>query len=115
VDPDAFLSCLAEAPFLVAAAGHQLLCEAMELRKPVLVLYERAHDEQRLNARMWERAGYGMAVELERFQTPMLETFMERLPCYRSALEERVGALDNASRVARWMISQLKALSRVPQ
>ena len=115
LDPDDFLSCLAEAPFLVAAAGHQLLCEAMELRKPVLVVYERAHDEQRLNARMWERAGYGMAVELERFQTPMLEAFMERLPCYRSALEERVGALDNASRVARWMISQLKALARVPQ
>jgi uncharacterized protein (TIGR00661 family) len=111
VDPDDFLRCLAAAPFLVAAAGHQLLCEAMELRKPVLVVYERAHDEQRLNASMWERAGYGMAVELERFQADVLQTFMDRLPRYRSALQKRVGAHDNAPRAASWMLSQLAALA----
>ena len=109
VDPNGFLSFLAAAPFLVAAAGHQLLCEAMELQKPVLALYERAHDEQRLNARLWERAGYGMAVELEGFETHHLKAFIERLPRYRCALQQRVGAQDNAPATALWMLRQLQA------
>jgi len=111
VDPDGFLRCLAAAPFLVAAAGHQLLCEAMELQKPVLALYEGAHDEQRLNARLWERAGYGMAVELERFETHRLQAFIDRLPRYRCALQKRVGALGNAPATAVWMLGQLQALA----
>ena len=111
VDPDGFLRCLAAAPFLVAAAGHQLLCEAMQLQKPVLALYERAHDEQRLNARLWERAGYGMAVELERFETHRLQAFIDRLPRYRCALQKRVGALGNAPATALWMLRQLQALN----
>jgi uncharacterized protein (TIGR00661 family) len=108
IDPNGFLSFLAAAPFLVAAAGHQLLCEAMELRKPALALYERAHDEQRLNARQWERAGYGMAVELESFETHQLKDFIERLPRYRCALQKRVGAQDNAPVTACWMLRQLR-------
>jgi uncharacterized protein (TIGR00661 family) len=111
VDPYGFLSFLVSAPFLVAAAGHQLLCEAMELRKPVLALYERAHDEQRLNAKQWERAGYGMAVELERFETHRLQAFMDHLPHYRCALRQRVGAQDNAPATALWMLRQLQALA----
>lgn len=114
IDPDGFLRVLAAAPFLVAAAGHQLLCEALELQKPVLVLYERDHDEQRLNARMWERAGYGMAVQLERFEPHSLQTFLGRLPLYRSALEKRAGALENAQTAARWMLCQLEALALRP-
>jgi UDP:flavonoid glycosyltransferase YjiC (YdhE family) len=111
VDPIGFVSCLAAAPFLVAAAGHQLLCEALELRKPVLALYECAHDEQRLNARMWERAGYGMAVELESFQPQRLQDFLDALSCYRRALQDRVGARQNAPLTARWMLRKLALLA----
>lgn len=111
VDPATFLDCLVEAPYLVAAAGHQLLCEAMELKKPVLALYERAHDEQRLNARMWERSGYGMAVEIERFQAKHLQLFIDSLPHYRQALAQRAGASENARTTANWMLHQLRVMT----
>lgn len=115
IDADGFMSALAGAPFLVAASGHQLLCEALELQKPVLALYERAHDEQRLNARLWERAGYGMAVELERFDLPRLQLFLDRLPRYRWALRQRVSARDNATVTAGWMLHQLHAQAPASQ
>ncbi len=106
-DPRRFLEVFSAAPFVIAAAGHQLLCEAIELRKPVLALYEPVHDEQRMNAVMLEQMGYGMGVSIDAFADHHLQRFLERLPQYRQALSRRVSAAGNTERVVAWMEERL--------
>ena len=45
---------------VISAAGHQMLSEALYLEKPVLAFPQKMQFEQRLNAVMLERSGWGM-------------------------------------------------------
>ena len=102
-DSKRFLDHLAEAPFVIGAPGHQLLCEAIELRKPVLAVYEPIHSEQRLNAVMLEQMGYGRAVAIDQFTGEELQLFLADLPRYRTALKARVSAVGNPERVGAFI------------
>lgn len=106
-DSRKFLQLLADAPYVISASGHQLICEAIELRKPILALYEQALDEPRMNAFMVESLGYGMASELGKFTQTILEQFVNRLPVYRRALQSRVSAQGNPESVVQWVDNQL--------
>ena len=55
-----FVEALAGAKAVIAPAGHQLICECLMLKKPALVFPESMQYEQRLNANMLERSGWGM-------------------------------------------------------
>lgn len=55
-----FLEALAGAKAVIAPAGHQLICECLVLKKPALVFPEKMQYEQRLNAEMLERSGWGL-------------------------------------------------------
>ena len=59
VDPEAFLDDLAGCRAVVATAGHSLVCEAIHLRKPMLLLPILGQFEQTLNAAQVQRLGYG--------------------------------------------------------
>ena len=55
-----FTSSLAACRGVVTNSGHQLLSEALSLKKPVLAFPMEGQYEQRLNARMLSRSGWGM-------------------------------------------------------
>lgn len=80
-----FVDDLASCAGVVASAGFTLMGEAVHLGKPYLATPVRKQFEQVLNARYIEKLGYGTydtALDL-----PMLQSFIERLPYYRDALE----------------------------
>ena len=54
-----FIKALASCRGIIAPAGHQLICEACYLKKPLLVIPEKGQHEQHLNARMLELSGRG--------------------------------------------------------
>jgi len=60
-----FSESLASCRGVITHAGHQLLSEALSLKKPVLAFPIEGQYEQRLNARMLETAGWGQAGRLE--------------------------------------------------
>jgi uncharacterized protein (TIGR00661 family) len=55
-----FAEALAGCRGIIGPAGHQMLSEALYLRKPVLAFPEKMQFEQRLNALMLEKSGWGM-------------------------------------------------------
>lgn len=59
VDPVTFLDDLAGCRAVVATAGHSLVCEAIHLRKPMLLLPILGQFEQTLNAAQVQQLGYG--------------------------------------------------------
>jgi uncharacterized protein (TIGR00661 family) len=54
-----FTAALAGCAGVISSAGHQFMSEAMVLGKPVFVIPQRGQFEQKLNARMLERSGWG--------------------------------------------------------
>jgi hypothetical protein len=55
-----FATALAGCKGLISSAGHQSLSEAITLGKPVFAIPQRGQFEQRLNAEMLVRSGWGM-------------------------------------------------------
>jgi uncharacterized protein (TIGR00661 family) len=66
---EAFVTCAG----LIAPAGHQILSEALYLKKPVLAIPQIGQYEQRLNARMLKHSGWGIPGSI-----PTLERDMNR-------------------------------------
>ncbi len=55
-----FVKSLASARGVIAPGGHQMLSECLFLKKPVLSIPELGQYEQRLNATMLQKSGYGI-------------------------------------------------------
>jgi uncharacterized protein (TIGR00661 family) len=85
-DEAAFVDALAGCRAVLATAGHQLLAEAIHLRKPLLVAPE-ANAEQRLNAREAARLGVARVVEHRAISPRVLRSFVDGLDGHRAALE----------------------------
>jgi len=59
-DPSAdYLAALAGCRGIIASAGHQIICEALFLGKPIFVIPVKNQYEQRLNAEMLKKSGRG--------------------------------------------------------
>ena len=61
-----FTSALAKCKGVISASGHQMLSEALYLKKPVLAFPQKMQFEQRLNAIMLEHSGWGLYGDMSR-------------------------------------------------
>jgi uncharacterized protein (TIGR00661 family) len=85
---EGFLHDLAQCRFALSTAGHQLPCEALFLKKPMLVVPEGGQFEQFYNGRMLEEMGLGQSVHLKGMNPKMVGDFADRVQVYRAKLEE---------------------------
>lgn len=76
----AFVSELNRARAVVASSGSQLLSECISLQVPILALYHRDDDEQRLNASMIQAFGLGDGCAFEALSQARLERFLASQP-----------------------------------
>ncbi len=84
-DDAAFVDALASCAAVLATGGHQVIGEAIHLRKPVLIAPEPCA-EQRLNAREVERLGIGREIAHRAISARTLRAFLENLDPHRRAL-----------------------------
>lgn len=94
IDEQSFLDDLATCDAVVAAAGNQLLGEALYFGKPVFALPESNHHEQCINAIFLERLGGGDWMHLERVSDSELRSFLDHRETYRQQLAESTMEFD---------------------
>jgi uncharacterized protein (TIGR00661 family) len=109
---EGFLQDLARCRFALSTAGHQLPCEALYLRKPMLVVPEGGQFEQYYNGRMLEEMGLGISVRLKEMSPRTVMRFAERLDLYRERLEE-VSISDATPAALAILRQELSALSHL--
>lgn len=85
-DPDEFLTDLAECKAVVSTAGHSLVCEAIHLQKPMLLIPMKHQYEQVLNAHQVQKLGYGEFHD--RLCSDGFDTFLSRVDRYRNRLAD---------------------------
>jgi uncharacterized protein (TIGR00661 family) len=83
-DPDGFLDDLTSCRAVISTAGHSLVCEALHLEKPMLLLPIKQQYEQLVNARHVERMGVGRSCD--RLRPRVIEEFVGGLEGHRAAL-----------------------------
>jgi UDP-N-acetylglucosamine:LPS N-acetylglucosamine transferase len=71
---------LASCTAVITSAGHQSICEAIYLGKPIFVIPQRGQYEQRLNAQMLRKSGRG--------EYSTLRALKKRLPRFLERLED---------------------------
>jgi uncharacterized protein (TIGR00661 family) len=76
-----FAADLAGCAGVISSAGHQFMSEAMVLGKPVFVIPQRGQFEQKLNARMLERSGWGTSSGMRELSRT-LPAFMAAVDTY---------------------------------
>ena len=96
-----FVNSLAGCGGVIAPAGHQLLSEALFLKKPVLAIPHEGQFEQRLNARMLRASGWGRGTDLKNLKKdlPRFLDDLERFP-FQSDPFYRFITSDNTSLTA---------------
>ncbi|TWU00379.1 MurG-like transferase [Botrimarina colliarenosi] len=97
INETTFVDDLASCDAVVAAAGNQLMGEALYFGKPVLALPERHHYEQRINATFVEQMGAGEQQILERLSSKDLANFLMRRETYREHLAATRPCQDGAA------------------
>jgi uncharacterized protein (TIGR00661 family) len=105
VDDRRFVADLAGAAGVVAAAGNQLIGEAIHLGKPLFVLPELAHAEQTMNAHFLAAEGCGAFMPLERVDAAAIRQFLDQRDRFAAALAARRGRMDGFPDVARALAS----------
>ena len=100
IDEVTFLEDLASSQAVVAAAGNQLLGEALYFGKPVLALPELSHHEQCINACFLKQLGGGDWRHLEKFNTDDLKAFLSDLDKYREQLATSAETFDGTDEAA---------------
>ncbi|MEO0531786.1 MAG: glycosyltransferase family protein [Planctomycetota bacterium] len=88
IDETTFVEDLAGCDAVIAAAGNQLLGEALHFGKPVLAMPERHHYEQRINAEFIAQMGAGEQQIIETLTAEHLTGFLDRRETYRQTLAE---------------------------
>jgi len=101
IDAARFVDDLAGCRAVVAAAGNQLIGEALHLGKPLLVLPERAHGEQLMNAHFLASMGCGEFALLEEVDRDRVARFMGGLARFTPALAMLAGRMDGTPEVLR--------------
>jgi uncharacterized protein (TIGR00661 family) len=101
IDPARFVDDLAACRGVVAAAGNQLIGEALHLGKPLLVLPERAHGEQLMNAHFLASMGCGAFALVEEVDQDRVGTFVGELDRFAPALAALAGRMDGTPDVLR--------------
>ena len=76
-----FTADLAGCAGVISSAGHQFMSEAIVLGKPVFVIPQRGQFEQKLNARMLERSGWGTSSSMRELSRT-LPAFMAEVDTY---------------------------------
>ncbi|MGB8854590.1 MAG: glycosyltransferase family protein [Pirellulales bacterium] len=109
VNDSAFVADLASCRCVVAAAGNQLIGEALHLGKPLLVLPERAHAEQLMNAHFLDSMGCGDFTLLEEVDRGRVREFVDGLDRFASALAAVTGRMDGTPDVLRVIERRLAA------
>jgi uncharacterized protein (TIGR00661 family) len=99
IDERQFVKDLAGCTAVIAAAGNQLIGEAIHLGKPLLVLPERAHGEQSMNAWFLRGMGCGDFVPLEEVTPRHVRDFLADLDRFSTPLASRTGRMDGTPRV----------------
>ncbi|MDC7223364.1 MAG: glycosyltransferase family protein [Spirochaetales bacterium] len=84
-----FADALSRCKGVIAPAGHQLLSEALFLGKPVLAFPQKNQYEQKINARMLEKSGYGIHGRFFRMKKDMARFFrtIDNLPARQNRFE----------------------------
>ncbi len=100
IDEVTFLEDLASSQAVVAAAGNQLLGEALYFGKPVFALPELSHHEQCINACFLKQLGGGDWRHLEKFNTDDLKAFLSDLDKYREQLATSAETFDGTDEAA---------------
>lgn len=101
INEEGFVHDLATCDAVVAAAGNQLLGEALYFGKPVLALPESRHYEQRINAEFVVQMKVGERQLLERLTAEDLRGFLARREDYRAHLAAERPCEDGCSAVVR--------------
>lgn len=94
IDERRFIEDLAACTAVVAAAGNQLIGEALHLGKPLLVLPERAHSEQMMNSHFLASMGCGQFMLLEEVAREQVRAFLDERGRFTSALAPLIGRMD---------------------
>lgn len=66
---DDFLKALSQCKGIIAPAGHQLISEALYLKKPILVIPLKHHYEQQLNSLMLKESNKGICCDIHSFES----------------------------------------------
>jgi uncharacterized protein (TIGR00661 family) len=114
IDDIRFASDLAACHAVVAAAGNQLIGEALHLGKPLLVLPERAHSEQLINSSFLKAMGCGDFRHLEEVTRGDVNEFIAGLDRLRPALAAVAGRMDGTDVVLRVIRHRLATPARSP-
>ncbi|MFM8635228.1 MAG: glycosyltransferase family protein [Planctomycetia bacterium] len=101
IDEPRFVEDLAGCSAVVAAAGNQLIGEALHVGKPLLVLPERAHAEQMMNAHFLAGMGCGEFTPLEELAHGRVRSFLEGRERFAAALAGVAGRMDGTAEVLR--------------
>ena len=99
IDGRRFVDDLVGCRALVAAAGNQLIGEALQLGKPMLVLPESAHAEQLMNAHFLAAMGCGDFCLLEETTADRIRAFVAGLDSFRPSLSGVAGRMDGTDDV----------------
>jgi uncharacterized protein (TIGR00661 family) len=111
VDDAAFVADLAACKGVVAAAGNQLIGEALQLGKPLLALPERVHAEQLMNAHFLESMGCGEFTLLEEVAGDRVARFVADLDRFAPALAAVAGNMDGTPDVLRVIEHRLQGFN----
>jgi len=114
IDDIRFAADLAACHAVVAAAGNQLIGEALHLGKPLLVLPERAHSEQLINSSFLKAMGCGDFRHLEEVTRGDVNEFIAGLDRLRPALAAVAGRMDGTDVVLRVIRHRLATPARSP-
>jgi uncharacterized protein (TIGR00661 family) len=84
-----FAKALSRCKGVIAPAGHQLLSEALYLGKPVLAFPQKNQYEQKINALMLERSGFGIYGRYHRMKKDVIRFFdqIDKLPAKQNRFE----------------------------
>ena len=94
---------------VVAAAGNQLIGEALHLGKPMLLLPERAHAEQMMNSHFLAAMGCGGFTPLEEVTRDRIRSFVNDAGRFAPALAAVAGRMDGTPDVLRVIAHRLSA------
>ena len=104
-----FRSDIVDCRAVIAAAGNQLIGEALHLGKPLLVLPEAAHAEQAMNAHFLAAMGCGELCMLEEVTRERIVGFIATLDRFRPALARVEGRMDGTDAVLAVLENRLAA------
>jgi uncharacterized protein (TIGR00661 family) len=113
INEQRFIDDLAGCTAVVAAAGNQLIGEALHLGKPMLVLPERAHAEQMMNSHFLAGMGCGEFTLLEEITRDQVRAFLDNRSRFQPALAPLAGHMDGTPDVLQVIRQRLACTAAI--